>query len=106
MQLQHSDLSNMTSAQQANAYKALLTELNRPFDLADEPLCRIHMIRFGAQEFSLALCMHHIISDGWSVEIFINDFINLYEAFQAGQPNPLPPLPIQYADYALWQRHS
>ena len=80
-----------------------------PFDLAQGPLCRVQLLRLEAQEHLLLTTMHHIISDGWSLGILTHELAVLYTAFSAGRPSPLPPLPIQYADFAHWQqqwRHS
>lgn len=79
-------------------------EARRPFDLADGPLLRTCLIRLQDDEHVLALTMHHIISDGWSTGVMAREVAVLYKAFAAGQPSPLAELPIQYADFALWQR--
>ncbi|MFJ1552028.1 condensation domain-containing protein, partial [Streptomyces sp. NPDC088246] len=75
-----------------------------PFDLARGPLLRATLIRVAAQEHVLALSMHHVVSDEWSGRILRRELVALYEAFRAGAPDPLPPLEIQYADFAVWQR--
>jgi amino acid adenylation domain-containing protein len=74
------------------------------FDLSRAPLMRTTLLRLHALEHVLLLNMHHSISDGWSVAVFINELSALYAAGRAGAPSPLAPLPIQYADYAVWQR--
>jgi amino acid adenylation domain-containing protein/non-ribosomal peptide synthase protein (TIGR01720 family) len=75
-----------------------------PFDLSSGPLLRVTLLKLADQEHVLLLTLHHIVSDGWSMNVLIDEFIRCYDAFDAGtQPN-LPPLPIQYSDYALWQR--
>jgi len=79
-------------------------EAGRPFDLASEPLCRVRVWRLGADDVGLMLTMHHIVSDGWSLGVLVRELGTLYEAFRRGAPSPLPDLPIQYADYAAWQR--
>ncbi len=79
----------------------------RPFDLAHGPLLRAFLIRMGAQEHILLLTMHHIISDGWSKGVLMDELLTLYRAFVAGVTTSndiLPELPIQYADFAVWQR--
>lgn len=76
----------------------------RPFDLAHDRLLRVTLLRVGDQEHVVLLTMHHIITDGWSMSILIKEMAALYEAFLSGQPSPLPELPIQYADYSVWQR--
>ncbi|MFI0479419.1 amino acid adenylation domain-containing protein [Actinomadura sp. 9N215] len=75
-----------------------------PFDLAAGPLLRGCLIRLGEDEHLLALSMHHAVSDEWSGRIFRRELSELYQALRAGEPDPLPPLPVQYADYAAWQR--
>jgi amino acid adenylation domain-containing protein len=79
-------------------------EARRPFDLARGPLFRRAVLRLGADESVLWLDTHHIVSDGWSAGVLDREIAILYEAFSRGLPSPLPELPIQYADYALWQR--
>ncbi len=79
-------------------------EVERPFNLAHGPLLRCKLLQTAEEEHIFLLTMHHIISDGWSSEILIQELTTLYTALQNGEAFPLPPLPIQYADYALWQR--
>ncbi len=79
-------------------------EAQRPFSLAEGPLFRARLVQFGDERHLLLLTMHHIIMDGWSLDVFLQELSRLYDAFDAGQPSPLEPLPIQYADYAVWQR--
>jgi amino acid adenylation domain-containing protein len=74
------------------------------FDLARGPLARARLLRMGVDEHVLLLTVHHIVFDGWSIAVLIRELGQLYGAYCAGKPNPLPPLPIQYADYAQWQR--
>ena len=76
----------------------------RPFDLAQGPLFRSKLLRLGEDDHVLLLTMHHIVSDGWSMGVLHRELSVLYEAFSRSQPSPLPELPIQYADYAVWQR--
>ncbi|MEU0031497.1 amino acid adenylation domain-containing protein, partial [Streptomyces sp. NPDC006335] len=75
-----------------------------PFDLAAGPLLRACLIRLGQAGYVLSLTMHHVAFDEWSGGILRRELAALTEAFRAGQPDPLPPLPVQYADFALWQR--
>lgn len=79
-------------------------EAEQPCILKQGPLFRTYLLRLNDQEYVLFLTMHHIVSDGWSNGIFVRELSVLYSAFSAGQPSPLAPLPIQYADFALWQR--
>ncbi len=76
----------------------------RPFDLGRGPLVRACLLRLGRERHRVLLAMHHIISDGWSFGVLIRELAALYAAFRDGLPSPLPELPVQYADYALWQR--
>ncbi|MBO1049496.1 MAG: AMP-binding protein [Dolichospermum sp. DEX182a] len=75
-----------------------------PFDLETAPLIRFSLLQLSTREYVLLLTMHHIISDGWSMGILISELSSLYQAFCAGVPSPLPELPLQYADFAVWQR--
>jgi len=79
-------------------------EAKRPFDLSKGPLLRSTLLRLDATEHVLLLTMHHIVSDGWSLGVFIKELVVLYQSFSAGVRSPLPPLSIQYADFAVWQR--
>ncbi|HYO15514.1 MAG TPA: amino acid adenylation domain-containing protein, partial [Thermoanaerobaculia bacterium] len=75
-----------------------------PFDLVRGPLVRLSLLRLGEDERVLLLAMHHIVSDGWSLGLFVRELTTLYTAFASGQPSPLPELAVQYPDYAVWQR--
>jgi acyl-CoA synthetase (AMP-forming)/AMP-acid ligase II/acyl carrier protein len=76
----------------------------QPFDLSQAPLVRTKLLRLTQQEHILLLTMHHIISDGWSIGILLQELAEIYQTFSHGLPLPLPELPIQYADFAYWQR--
>ena len=76
------------------------------FDLTVGPLLRARLLRLAAEEHILLLTMHHIISDGWSLGVLVREVGALYRAFSEGSASPLPALPIQYADYAVWQREQ
>jgi amino acid adenylation domain-containing protein len=80
-------------------------EAGRPFDLARGPLLRGVLLRLGEEDHAVALTMHHIAGDGWSMGTLVREVVALYAAFAAGLPSPLPELPVQYADFAVWQ-HS
>ncbi|HSF43788.1 MAG TPA: amino acid adenylation domain-containing protein, partial [Thermoanaerobaculia bacterium] len=84
--------------------RALAREAAHPFDLVAEPLLRTVLFRLGETEHVLALTVHHIVADGWSVGLFVRELGELYAAFAAHRPSPLPELELQYADFALWQR--
>jgi len=81
-----------------------ISEARRPFDLARGPLLRTSVVRLAEAEHALLLTMHHIISDGWSMGVFIQELAALYDALTGGAQAALPELPIQYADFAIWQR--
>ncbi len=76
----------------------------RPFDLRQGPLMRVNLLRLAAEEHVLVLVQHHIISDGWSMQVMVDELVQLYAAYSQGQALQLPAMPIQYADYAKWQR--
>ncbi|HYG61701.1 MAG TPA: amino acid adenylation domain-containing protein, partial [Thermoanaerobaculia bacterium] len=76
----------------------------RPFDLARGPLFRGLLVRLGEGDHAVLLALHHVISDGWSIGVFLRELSALYTARLAGRPSPLPSLPVQYADFAVWQR--
>jgi len=83
---------------------ALRQELLTPFDLQRGPLFRATLFELGANEHVLLVVMHHIISDGWSLALLLEEVTALYDAFARGVPSPLAPLAVQYADHAIWQR--
>jgi non-ribosomal peptide synthetase component F len=105
LKLAVTDFSSLPpSVSEAEAEMLASEETQRPFDLANGPLIRARLMRLGAIEHVLLVTMHHIISDGWSQTIFLNELSALYEAAVAGRTSPLPELSIQYADFAEWQR--
>ncbi|MCQ9473778.1 amino acid adenylation domain-containing protein, partial [Pseudomonas alliivorans] len=79
-------------------------ELHKPFDLLSGTLLRVKLFRLSDAEHVLTVCLHHVVSDGWSGELLIREFVQLYQAQVLGQTATLPELAIQYADYAIWQR--
>ncbi|MCD4691529.1 MAG: amino acid adenylation domain-containing protein, partial [Calditrichales bacterium] len=79
-------------------------EARKPFNLATGPLIRAQLVQLSQDEFVLIMVLHHIISDGWSVNLFVQELSAGYSAFTKGRPFPLADLPIQYIDYAAWQR--
>jgi amino acid adenylation domain-containing protein len=79
-------------------------EARRPFDVAQGPLLRACVLRSGGNEHTVVVTMHHIVSDGWSLGVLVREVAELYRAFSQGEGSPLPELPIQYADFAHWQR--
>jgi amino acid adenylation domain-containing protein len=99
------DLTVLPAGQRAErAQELACQEARSPFDLVKGPLFRAALVRMAVEEYELLLSMHHIVSDGWSVGVLFEELSVLYAAFQAGKASPLPELPIQYADYACWQR--
>ncbi|HEV2851938.1 MAG TPA: condensation domain-containing protein, partial [Thermoanaerobaculia bacterium] len=102
------DLSGLTPPEtaEAEAEKLAASEARQPFDLARGPLLRARLLRLGAEDWVLLVTMHHIVTDGWSTGIFVRELRTLYEAFAAGLPSPLPELPLQYPDFAAWQRRT
>ncbi|WP_095155656.1 non-ribosomal peptide synthetase, partial [Pseudomonas sp. Irchel 3E13] len=79
-------------------------ETLRPFDLEQGPLLRVRLLHLGENEHVLVLVQHHIVTDGWSMPIMVDELMRLYAGYSQGEDVALAPLPIQYADYALWQR--
>ncbi|WAC73177.1 amino acid adenylation domain-containing protein [Roseateles sp. SL47] len=104
-QWQEVDLSGLEEPQRTQAVQSLSQEEQRaPFDLARGPLIRGQLLKLEEQAHILLLTQHHIISDGWSTGIMVREVSALYEAYSQGREDPLEPLTIQYADYAVWQR--
>ncbi|HKG78816.1 MAG TPA: condensation domain-containing protein, partial [Pyrinomonadaceae bacterium] len=89
---------------EAKSYSLIAELASQPFDLGHGPLMRVKLLRLSDEEHVLVLAMHHIISDGWSAGVFFKELSALYAAYAAGEESPLPELPVQYADYAVWQR--
>ena len=79
-------------------------ETNKPFDLAAGPLLRASLFSLSDHEHILLLILHHIITDGWSMNVLVRELSELYTSYQSGFPAQLPQLPIQFGDYATWQR--
>ncbi len=99
------DLSDLPEAdREAEAQRVIDVEARRPFDLSQAPLIRAILLKLRDEEHILLVTTHHIVTDGWSMGIFHNELMELYESFSAERPSRLPELPIQYADYAVWHR--
>lgn len=99
------DLAQLPEAdREAEMQRVLNEELHRPFNLSRDVMLRATLLRLGENDHVLNLVMHHIASDGWSMAILFRELSILYEAFSRGRPSPLPDLPVQYADFAVWQR--
>jgi len=99
------DISHFSETErEEEARRLVLEEANKPFDLRQGPLFRTALIRLGENDHILLLSLHHIVSDGWSMGVLYRELSALYRAFANEEPSPLPDLPIQYADFAAWQR--
>jgi amino acid adenylation domain-containing protein len=100
------DLRSLTEAGRKECCDKLAAQhAERLFDLSKGPLLLTTLLRPGDTDHMLLLTMHHIVSDGWSLAVFTRETLSLYAAFASGRPSSLPELPIQYADFAAWQRH-
>lgn len=101
-----SDLRHLKEATQKIAAETIAQrESKRPFDLSRGPLLRLYLLRLATTENMLLITMHHIISDGWSMGVLIHEWVMLYRGLTENRRLQLPSLPIQYADFAVWQRH-
>ena len=99
------DLSRLPDEEREQQARRLAREEARtPFDLEEGPLFRTRLLRMGENDHLALITMHHIVSDGWSIAVFIEEVARLYPAFLEGNGAPLPELPLQYADFAAWQR--
>jgi amino acid adenylation domain-containing protein len=99
------DLTALPEGEREPAARAAAAEEARaPFDLARGPLLRARLLRLTGEDHFLLLTLHHVVSDAWTRGIMSAELRALYEAFRQGEPSPLPALPIQYADFAEWQR--
>ncbi|MBD2562853.1 MULTISPECIES: amino acid adenylation domain-containing protein [Nostoc] len=100
------DLKHLSTTEQEIATQQLAQQqANQPFDLANQALVRATLIVLSETEHVLSVCMHHIVSDAWSMGVFIQELAALYNAYSQGEPSALTPLSIQYADFAIWQRN-
>ncbi|MBW8876584.1 MAG: amino acid adenylation domain-containing protein [Acidobacteria bacterium] len=99
------DLADLApERKEREAHRLATQQMQLPFDLSQGPLLRPVLLRLGEESHVLVVSCHHIIVDGWSMGVFVRELSLLYTAFHTGQPSPLPELPIQYADFAVWQR--
>ncbi|MFL6261097.1 MAG: non-ribosomal peptide synthase/polyketide synthase [Thermoanaerobaculia bacterium] len=104
-QVERADLTDLPAdAAWSRGEELALALARQPFDLARGPLLRVLLLRLGESRHRLVVVTHHSVADGWSTGIFLRELAALYGALQEGLPSPLPPLPIQYADFAIWQR--
>jgi amino acid adenylation domain-containing protein/non-ribosomal peptide synthase protein (TIGR01720 family) len=105
LQLRVVDLRYLKDDQrEAETVQIATDHVQKPFDLERGPLLRASLLELGDEHFVFLLAIHHIVADGWSLEVFFRELSILYSAFLAGSPSPLPELAIQYADYAVSQR--
>jgi thioesterase domain-containing protein/acyl carrier protein len=99
------DLRTFSEAERKTEIKRLIAEeLNEPFDLSRNLLWRVKLLCLAEEEYLFIRTVHHIIFDGWSYRMFMRELVVLYKAFCDGNPSPLSKLPIQYVDFAVWQR--
>src|SRR5207248_3724874 len=99
------DFSHLPEAErESEARQVANRDAEKPFDLKTGPLFRATVVRLALDQHLLLLNMHHIVTDRWSLGVFSRDLAAIYRAFSEGLPSPLPHLPIQYADFAFWQR--
>ena len=104
VKLLHSDLTGWPRAERETRARELAkAEALRPFDLSHGPLLRVTLIHLDQDEYVALLNMHHIVSDGVSMSLLVQEIMSIYQAFRLDQPSPLPELPTQYADFAVWQ---
>ncbi|MCG7542549.1 condensation domain-containing protein, partial [Pseudoalteromonas sp. OF7H-1] len=101
--IKEEDLSHLTGEKLAGEIESRVTaDIKQAFNLAEDVMLRVCYIKTGGESGVLIFNMHHIASDGWSVDVLTKEFFALYHAYSAGKANPLPGLPIQYIDYAHW----
>ncbi|MEH2092609.1 amino acid adenylation domain-containing protein [Nostoc sp.] len=105
MKLSVVDLQRLSGQEESEQLQLLATQDQlQPFDLTKGLLLRVTLVQLKSESYALLLTMHHIVGDGWSMGVFIKELSSLYRGFLTGEPSPLPELPIQYADFTIWQR--
>ena len=92
-----------TDSDEDTACQAIARQLHQPFDLSYTPPLRCTLFRLADDDYLFSFTVHHIAADGWSLGLFIRELVMLYKAYSQQQPSPLPDLPLQYVDYAVWQ---
>ena len=101
------DLQSLVESDRDTKVEQLVSEeAQRPFDLSTGPLIRCQLLKSSPTDHTLIVNIHHIVFDGWSSHLFFNELSTLYSAYCRNEPSPLPKLPIQYADFALWQQQQ
>jgi amino acid adenylation domain-containing protein len=106
LELPVAHLDAPTDLREASLTATALEDARRPFDLARGPLFRARLLRLGEDDHALLLGLHHLVADAWSLGILIHELLDGYAALAAGRAPTLPPLPVQYADYAVWERRQ
>jgi acyl carrier protein len=105
MEIPVTDLSMLQEVERARqASQMLEAEAREGFDLGRGPLLRVKLLRMGEEEHIVLMTMHHIVCDGWSMGVLVKEVATLYQAYNQGKESPLAELPLQYGDYAVWQR--
>ena len=99
-------VEDLAGLDEAGVRRNARDEAMRPYDLSAGPLFRARLLRVDGDGHLLQLCMHHIVTDGWSAGVMLRELSALYGAYRDGRPSPLPELPVQYADFAVWQREQ
>ncbi|WP_309890874.1 non-ribosomal peptide synthetase/type I polyketide synthase [Archangium sp.] len=99
-------LEGSREEREAEALRLAREEAARPFSLERGPIVRASLVRIDTDEHLLLVTLHHVVSDTLSMVAFVRELAAIHEAFRQGKPSPLPPLPVQYLDYAAWQRHA
>ncbi|MDR9899826.1 amino acid adenylation domain-containing protein, partial [Aetokthonos hydrillicola Thurmond2011] len=95
-----------STTRKSQAWELIIQEARRSFDLSEDLMLRAALFKLSETEYFLAINLHHIVCDGWSINILLQELATLYTAFALGQTSPLSDLKIQYADFAVWQRQS
>ncbi|TBV12878.1 non-ribosomal peptide synthase/polyketide synthase, partial [Stutzerimonas kirkiae] len=98
------EVETVSQASEENILVWVEAEANQPFDLVQGPLLRVRLLRLAESDHVLLLTLHHIVSDGWSMPVMVDELVQLYEGYSTGREVKLPELPAQYTDYAIWQR--
>jgi amino acid adenylation domain-containing protein len=98
------DLGAIGEAAEPHTRRLVSKEAERPFNLSQGPLLRVKMLKLADEDHVITFMMHHIITDGWSQEVLVDEFVAIYEAYCNGRASSLPELELQYADFAVWQR--
>lgn len=106
LNIPHIDLTAMPSSRDAEVElrRRAVEQAAQPFDLTQPLVPRVELVKLSAEDHAAIVVMHHIVSDGWSLGVLLRELQEIYDALVSGRPHSLPPLPVQYADFAVWQR--